>query len=69
MTGKNAVDFSAANKVEGLPHTLPGYTWHHHHDGRTMVLVPKVINLSMGYGVNQKDIPQIQLIGVLLQAP
>ncbi|MCX7343446.1 MAG: hypothetical protein NT128_04820 [Proteobacteria bacterium] len=36
MTGKNWLDFSAANKTMGWKETPSGMTWHHHYDGRTM---------------------------------
>ena len=44
MTGKNWLDFSAANKTMGWKETPSGMTWHHHYDGRTMMLVPSDIH-------------------------
>ncbi len=44
MTGKNALDFSAANRAAGLSKTPAGFTWHHHHDSRTMLLLPRDIH-------------------------
>jgi RHS repeat-associated protein len=40
MIGNTTTDFSAANKAAGLMSTPRGYTWHHHQDGKTMLLVP-----------------------------
>lgn len=35
-----AGDFYKANKEAGYDRTPEGYTWHHHEDGKTMLLVP-----------------------------
>ena len=43
MTGHDT-DFSLANKAAGYSKTPGGSTWHHHHDGESMYLVPKDIH-------------------------
>ena len=40
ITGKNGIDFNAANKAAGFKETPEGFTWHHHHDAKSMQLVP-----------------------------
>ncbi len=40
MTGKDWIDFPAADKMAGFDKKPSGFTWHHHHDGETMLLVP-----------------------------
>ena len=39
MTG-DSKDFAKADKAAGFLKRPQGYTWHHHHDGETMLLVP-----------------------------
>jgi hypothetical protein len=39
-TGNRAKDFDLANKAAGFKRTPRGWTWHHHHDAETMLLVP-----------------------------
>lgn len=41
MTGIYWSDFADANKAAGFAKTPEGYTWHHHHDRTTRLLVPK----------------------------
>ncbi len=41
LNGNYANDFTLANKQAGFDRTPDGYTWHHHQDGKTMLLVPK----------------------------
>jgi len=41
LNGIYANDISLANKNAGFERTPDGYTWHHHQDGETMLLVPK----------------------------
>ncbi|MGL4426184.1 MAG: HNH endonuclease, partial [Alphaproteobacteria bacterium] len=41
MTGENHKDFSLADKAAEFSKRPEGYTWHHHHDGETMMLVPR----------------------------
>lgn len=43
MTG-NDIDFALANRAAGIKKTPANYTWHHHHDGETMMLVPRDIH-------------------------
>ncbi|MFY0526839.1 HNH endonuclease [Archangium gephyra] len=40
FSGDRKRDAVAANAAAGFKHTLTGYTWHHHQDGRPMQLVP-----------------------------
>lgn len=42
-------DAIAANRAAGLAATPKGYTWHHHQDGETMLLVPSNIHLRTGH--------------------
>lgn len=39
LTGE-ASDFTKANEAAGLPEKPEGYTWHHHQDGKTLLLIP-----------------------------
>ena len=41
LTGQYANDFSIANQKAGYSSTPEGFTWHHHQNGRDMLLVPK----------------------------
>jgi|SRR5271156_1999301 len=59
--GNNKKDFDDANFLAGLKETTDNYTWHHHEDGKTMLLVPtdlhKVVRHTGGmavYRANQK---------------
>jgi len=49
QTGSRQGDFRAANKAAGLDKTPYGYTWHHHQDGTTMMLVPREIHSMTGH--------------------
>jgi hypothetical protein len=53
MTGGNAADVRRANAAAGHPEwgSRPptGWSWHHVEDGRTMQLVPSVINDEFGH--------------------
>ena len=40
LPGELAQAAQAANEAAGLARTPEGYTWHHHQDGKTMLLVP-----------------------------
>lgn len=40
MKGNYTTDYDDANKAAGLAQKPEGYTWHHHQDGKTMLLVP-----------------------------
>lgn len=44
MTGIRHVDESLANNAAGFTTRPEGYTWHHHHDGQTMMLVPEQLH-------------------------
>lgn len=45
--GNRATDFEDANHVSGFARTPDGYTWHHHQDTRTMLLVPADLHLAV----------------------
>jgi len=49
MTGKSEVDEIAALRASGLTKTPEGYTWHHHQDGKTMMLVEKYVHEKSGH--------------------
>lgn len=40
LSGNRVRDARLANAAVGLKNTPPGYTWHHHQDGKTMQLIP-----------------------------
>ena len=46
LTGNYNKDAAAANKFHGLDKTPNGFTWHHHQDGKTMLLVPRKIHTA-----------------------
>jgi len=43
-TGSRGADFAAANAKAGLKETPEFFTWHHHEDGKTMLLVPRSLH-------------------------
>ena len=43
MTGKK-IDFSLADKAAGFTKRPENYTWHHHHNGKSMYLIPTDIH-------------------------
>jgi hypothetical protein len=43
MTGKE-IDFTRADRAAGFKKRPENYTWHHHHDGKSMYLVPTDIH-------------------------
>lgn len=47
-TGPNG-DFGKANRAAGYTETPDGYTWHHHQDRKTMILVPKDIHGAVAH--------------------
>jgi len=47
--GSYTTDFTKANQKAGVKSTPPGYTWHHHQDGKTMQLVPTAIHRQTGH--------------------
>ncbi|MBI4719511.1 MAG: HNH endonuclease, partial [Planctomycetes bacterium] len=49
QTGNRLVDAGRANKRAGLTSTPNGYVWHHHQDGRRMLLVPKRTHQLTGH--------------------
>ncbi|MEW5876279.1 MAG: HNH endonuclease [Candidatus Zixiibacteriota bacterium] len=49
QTGQRVADRAAANRAAGIKSEPPGYTWHHHQDGRTMQLVPTQIHVATGH--------------------
>ncbi len=40
MKGNHTTDYTDANRAAGIEQKPEGYTWHHHQDGKTMILVP-----------------------------
>lgn len=41
LTGDEAADIARANLIHhGTQQSIPGYTWHHLEDGKTMILIP-----------------------------
>jgi hypothetical protein len=44
FSGNRPKDDVIANKKAGLSVKPRGYTWHHHQDGRTMQLVPRLLH-------------------------
>jgi RHS repeat-associated protein len=48
-TGSRAGDYRAANAAAGLKSKPIDYTWHHHQDGVTMLLVPYDIHQRTGH--------------------
>ncbi len=44
LSGNRKADELKANKRVGLGGTPKGYTWHHHQDTQTMMLIPKDIH-------------------------
>ena len=49
LIGNCSSDFKLANQAAGLAATPPGYTWEHHHDMMTMLLVPQDVH-SVAFG-------------------
>lgn len=53
MTGDNPIDFRRANEAVGHPEwgsrSPPGYSWHHHEDGKTMQLVRSDVHTEFGH--------------------
>jgi hypothetical protein len=44
LTGSRYSDEQLANQLAGFNETPSGYSWHHHQDGQTMMLVPTDIH-------------------------
>ena len=41
LTGDDAADIALANLLHhGTTTSIPGYTWHHLEDGKTLILIP-----------------------------
>jgi A nuclease of the HNH/ENDO VII superfamily with conserved WHH len=53
MTGNHPIDFRRANEAAGHPEwgsrSPPGYSWHHHEDGRTMQLVRSDVHTEFSH--------------------
>jgi hypothetical protein len=49
MTGKRRTDNALANQAAGFPETPLGYTWHHHENGKTMLLVPRDLHNAVAH--------------------
>jgi len=47
FTGNRPRDNVKANAICGFNETPTNYTWHHHHDGKTMMLVPSDIHKAV----------------------
>ena len=47
MTGDHYIDTKLANLAAGLKKKPKDYTWHHHQDAETMLLVPKDIHRAV----------------------
>lgn len=56
MVGNHTSDFENASRAAGFldtngnPYVPDGYTWHHHEDGTTMMLVPRAVNNPRNHG-------------------
>jgi len=49
MEGNYTTDYDKAEEAAGLDRTTKGYTWHHHQDGKTMLLVPTDLHRNVGH--------------------
>lgn len=49
MKGNYTTDYQDANQAAGFERTPEGYTWHHHQDGKTMLLVPTDLHAAVGH--------------------
>ncbi len=49
MTGNNAIDFSRANQLSGYKKTPDGFTWHHHEDTSSMMMIPKDLHRAINH--------------------
>ena len=49
MTGDRGIDNRMANKLANYEETPKNYTWHHHHDGETMMLIPEDIHKAVNH--------------------
>ena len=49
VTGIRYKDDALANAASGYTKTPKGYTWHHHHDGKTMQLIPSDIHKAVSH--------------------
>ncbi len=59
LNGDHDLDFQAINKKMGFGDSkdahlsqFPDYTWHHHEDGKTLMLVPKKLNNPSSGGLS-----------------
>jgi hypothetical protein len=62
MQGNHTTDFIEANRAAGYAETPEGYTWHHHQDRATMLLVPNDLHQDIRH---TGGCQQIALLGVL----
>lgn len=67
ITGAGRFDFARANLAAGLERTPSDMTWHHHQDGKSMLLIPKDIHDAVKHtgGVAYKTIKIKRIKGVL----
>jgi hypothetical protein len=67
ITGAGRFDFARANIAAGLERTPSDMTWHHHQDGKTMILIPKDIHDAVKHtgGVAFKTLKIKRIKGVL----
>ncbi len=65
QSGNRYSDEKAANQKAGYKETPREYTWHHHQNGRTMVLVPTDVHLRTGHtgGVANRVLQQSGMRG------
>ena len=49
VTGNHSVDFKRANDAAGYKNVPAGYTWHHHEDCQTMLLVPADLHKKVSH--------------------
>ena len=41
FSGKSSIDIQKANNLSGLNSTPEGFRWHHNHDDKTLMLIPR----------------------------
>ncbi|MFT6071471.1 MAG: hypothetical protein ACJAYQ_003826 [Bacteriovoracaceae bacterium] len=67
ITGAGRFDFARANLAAGLERVPDDMTWHHHQDGKTMLLIPKDIHDAVKHsgGVALKTLKIKRINGML----
>lgn len=67
ITGASRFDFARANLAAGFQKTPEGMTWHHHQDGKTMILIPNDIHDAVKHtgGVALRTLKIKRIKGVL----